>query len=495
MPQHVPASPRTAAPRSAQPSAAPPATPRRIVFLTRRDLGNPAAGGSELLVDKLADGLTRLGHQVTLVCGGPAARRDYRVVSAGGDLGHYLRARRTLARQVGDCDLLVEVCNGMPYLAPLWHRGPTLCLVNHVHTDLWDMRFGGGPLAPAGRLGRKLEHWALREGQRRNLMVAVSASTADALGGIGVARDRVRVVHNGVEEPGPRLPRSGEPLFLAMGRLVEYKRIDLLLRLWERVRPVTGGRLVIVGDGPERARLERLAGPGVEFTGHVTEAEKHRLLCAAWLLLHPSAVEGWGLVVTEAAMCATPAVGFDVPGLRDSVDDGVTGVLARGESSFAAAWCSLALSERRRASMGAAARERAAGYTWANTVRAFRDVAVEAATGRRPAPVTAAAPLPAPVPVVTVPAARVPVGGPAPSGGHVPTAAHAVTGGHAATGGHAPSGGTVMTAAPAPAVPVPAVPAARTPVSATPVPAPLSVPPSARVPGADEGGAPPSRRK
>ncbi|GGN56498.1 glycosyl hydrolase [Streptomyces albiflavescens] len=383
MPQHVPSPLRAALPRPAQHLPALPPQPRRIVFLARRDLGNPAAGGSELLVDRLAEGLTELGHQVTLLCGGPAAYRDYRVVSAGGDLGHFLRARPALHRQVGDCDLLVEVCNGLPYLAPLWHHGPTLCLVNHVHTDLWKMRFGG-PLAPAARLGRRLEHWALAGAQRRNLLVAVSPSTAHALRAIGVERDRIRVVHNGVEEPGPRASRSPEPLFVAMGRLVEYKRIDLLLRLWERVRPVTGGRLVIVGDGPERERLEQLAGPGVEFAGHVSEAEKHRLLCAAWLLLHPSAVEGWGLVVTEAAARETPAIAFDVPGLRDSVVDGETGLLARGESSFAAAWCTLALSTHRRTLMGKAARDRAARYRWNHTVRQFRAVAAEAVRGWTP---------------------------------------------------------------------------------------------------------------
>jgi glycosyltransferase involved in cell wall biosynthesis len=389
MPQHVPFSLLEPFPRSGRHTPAHPPQPRRIVFLARRDLGNPAAGGSELLVDRLADGLTRLGHQVTLLCGGPAAFRDYRVVSAGGDLSHYLRAKPSFARQVGDCDLLVEVCNGMPYLAPLWHDGPTLCLVNHVHTELWSMRFDG-PLAPAARLGRRLEHWALAgaqrkkhgKRQRKNLLVAVSSSTAHALRDIGVERERIRVVHNGVEEPGPRAKRSPEPLFVAVGRLVEYKRIDLLLRLWERVRPVTGGRLVIVGDGPERASLEQLAGPDVEFTGYVSDAEKHRLLCEAWLLLHPSAVEGWGLVVTEAAARETPAIAFDVPGLRDSVVDGETGVLARGESSFAAAWCALALSAERRALMGKAARERAARYRWDHTVRQFRAVASEAVRGR-----------------------------------------------------------------------------------------------------------------
>ncbi|MDX3134622.1 glycosyltransferase family 4 protein [Streptomyces europaeiscabiei] len=383
MPQHVPFSLVEVFPRLDRHRSADPPQPRRIVFLARRDLGNPAAGGSELLVDRLADGLTRLGHQVTLLCGGPAANRDYRVVSAGGDLSHHLRAKSAFARQVGDCDLLVEVCNGMPYLAPLWHHGPTMCLVNHVHTDVWQLRFGG-PLAPAARLGRRLEHWSLTVAQRRNLLVAVSPSTATALRSIGVERERIRVVHNGVEEPGPRSERSPEPLFVAVGRLVEYKRIDLLLRLWERVRPVTGGRLVIVGDGPERSRLEAMAGAGVEFAGHVSEAEKHRLLCAAWLLLHPSSVEGWGLVVTEAAVRETPSVAFDVPGLRDSVVDGETGVLARGESSFAAAWCALALSTDRRVLMGKAARERAAHYRWGHTVRQFRAVAAEAVRGWTP---------------------------------------------------------------------------------------------------------------
>lgn len=383
MPQHVPPvapSVTSLVPRQPMEPAieatsvqAPPA-PRRIVFLARRDLGNPAAGGSELLIDRIAQGLTAHGHQVTLLCGGPAAYRDYRVVSAGGDAGHFLRAKRALRRQVGDCDLLVEVSNGLPYLAPLWHRGPTLCLVNHVHTDLWGMRYP----APAARIGRKLEHWALAGTHKENLMVAVSGSTAGALRDLGVPGERIRIVHNGVEGPGQVAPKSREPLFLAVGRLVEYKRIDLLLRLWERVRPVTGGRLVIVGDGPERARLEAMAGPSVTFTGHVSEAEKHRLLCESWLLLHPSMVEGWGLVVMEAAARGTPAVGFDIPGLRDSIVDGSTGRLAQGESSFAAAWCSLTLSNERRNTMGQAAAQRAGSFGWDRTVQAFRSVAAEA---------------------------------------------------------------------------------------------------------------------
>jgi glycosyltransferase involved in cell wall biosynthesis len=180
-----------------------------------------------------------------------------------------------------------------------------------------------------------------------------------------------------VEPPAPLTPRSPEPLFLALGRLTDYKRIDLLLRLWERVRPVVGGRLLIVGDGPERRRLEALAGPGVTFTGRVCEEEKHRLLCAAWMLLHPAMIEGWGIVVAEAAIRRTPAIGFEVPGLLDSVLTGQTGILVRSEGEFASAWASLAIDHQTREAFGHAALSRAMQLQWSAAVEGFCRVADE----------------------------------------------------------------------------------------------------------------------
>src|SRR5215471_1600618 len=242
----------------------------------------------------------------------------------------------------------------MPYLAPLWTRRPVVCLVNHVHTDLWRLRFP----EPFAAIGRLTETAVMPWVHRNNLFLTVSASTFAALQDIGVDTDRIRLICNGVEPAPPPAPRSPEPLFLAFGRLAEYKRIDLLLRLWDRVRQVTGGRLVIAGDGPERARLESMAGGGVEFTGRVSEDEKHRLRAAAGLLLPPARIEGWGIVVAEAAVRHTPAIGFSVPGLKDSVIHNETGLLVRTEGEFASAWASLAIDHRRRAAMGRAAFER-----------------------------------------------------------------------------------------------------------------------------------------
>ncbi|MCQ4084750.1 glycosyltransferase family 4 protein [Streptomyces sp. RB6PN25] len=378
---------RTAPLPTADTAACPAPHRLHVAFLAGRDLASPHAGGSELLIDRLARGLVERGHRATLVCGGPVGRdRPYRVVRNGGAYSQFLSAPLAVRRRLGDCDLLVEVCNGLPYLSPVWLRSiPAVCLVNHVHSELWPIRFP----RPVAAVGRYAESVLMPRAHSGNLFVAVSPSTADALEEIGVARDRIRVITNGVEDATAIAPEAPAPLFLALGRLADYKRIDLLLRLWERVRRVTAGTLVIAGDGPERQRLEQLAGPGVRFTGRISEADKHRLLCEAWLLLHPAQVEGWGLVITEAAVRRTPAVGFDVPGLRDSVVSGSTGLLTTTESGFASAWASLALDPRRREAMGAAARRRALDLQWTTTVERFAAVVTEAlhrsavATARR----------------------------------------------------------------------------------------------------------------
>jgi glycosyltransferase involved in cell wall biosynthesis len=351
-----------------------PRTGRRVLIVAWRDVASPHAGGSELLVDQLAAGLTARGDQVTLLCGGPSAGHAYEVVRSGGPYTQFLRAPLAYRRQVRDCDVVVEVCNGMPFLTPLWADKPTVCMVNHVHTDLWPLRFR----PPVSTVGQFLEQRVMPWVHRRNLVVTVSASTAKELQGLGVDRERIRMLNNGAAPAGPPVPRSRRPLFLALGRLAEYKRIDLLLRLWERVRPVVGGRLVIAGDGPERPALEAMAGPDVLFTGRVSERRKHQLLGSSWLLLHPALIEGWGIVVTEAALRGTPTVGFDVPGLRDSVDDGRTGLLARTEAAYASSWAALALDPSRRADMGEAARQRAAELRWSTAVRHFSAVLDEA---------------------------------------------------------------------------------------------------------------------
>ena len=149
--------------------------------------------------------------------------------------------------------------------------------------------------------------------------------------------------------------------------------------MWDRVRPRTGGTLVIIGDGPERSRLERAAGPGVHFLGAVDERRKREELAAAWILVHTARHEGWGVVVMEAAIAGVPTLGFDVPGVRDSVADGHTGILAENEDDFVAQWESVSHDGMRRAALGRSARDRAATFTWTRAGDEFEKIVVDVA--------------------------------------------------------------------------------------------------------------------
>ena len=344
----------------------------RIAFMSWRDLANEQAGGSEIFIDRLAVALMDLGHEVAHLCGGPVGIRPYPVFDMGGTFTQYVRAPFVHHRVARDWDLLVDTENGLPYFSPLWRNKPILVCVHHVHSEQWDQRFP----RPLAAIGRFAEAKIMPLAYRRVPFMAVSPSTASALEDIGVDGKRIHVLHNGVDLPTVTVDEpSAEPLFICAGRLVPHKRIDLLLRVWDQVRPVVGGTLVVMGDGPERASLEALAGDGVIFTGRVDEDEKWRLLGSAWALIHPAHHEGWGIVIIEAGSVGTPALGFAVPGVRDAIVDGQTGILVHSESDLARQWIALVndCSLRNRLSEGA--RRYASGFRWEQVARDFSNIA------------------------------------------------------------------------------------------------------------------------
>ena len=330
-------------------------------------------------------GLAARGHEVTLVCGGPVAAHDYEVVDAGGTYSQYLRAPWICMRRFRGADVIIDSENGIPYFTPLWRRGPSLCLVHHVHTDQWTMRFP----RPVASVARAMERHMMPAVYRRRLFVAVSASTANALEDIGVSPAQIRVIESGVDVPrGPLLSPSSEPLFVTLTRLVPHKRVDLLLEAWRIAQPVTGGRFVVIGTGPELAVLRnRAVGiAGAELRGWVEENEKDRLLGEAWFLVHGAHHEGWGIAIMEAAAMGTPALVVDAPGVRDSVVDGVTGVVVNVPErdmveGLATEWIALASDAERRASLAKSARQRADGYVWDNVVDKWVSAVNEVSAG------------------------------------------------------------------------------------------------------------------
>jgi glycosyltransferase involved in cell wall biosynthesis/SAM-dependent methyltransferase len=344
----------------------------RIVFVAWRDLAHPYAGGSEVLVDNLASELSRRGHEVVLVCGGPVGERPYPVVDAGGTFAQYLRAP-LIARRYRDWDLLVDVHNGIGFASPLWWRRPRLSLFHHLHEEQWHQYFP--PLV--ARAGSFFERRLMPRLYRSTPFVTVSASSAADLERIGVHPDAIHVTFNGVSPALLAEPEaaSQSPLFVALGRLTVFKGVDRVLAAWPAVRAATGGRLVIIGDGPERDKLRAIASEGVELAGRASDDEKRQLLGEAWLLVHGAHHEGWGIAIIEAAAQCTPAIGFDVAGVRDAIIDGETGVLVDTPTQLTQAWLELAEDAERREKLGRRARERAQAFTVAASTDAFLEAA------------------------------------------------------------------------------------------------------------------------
>ena len=124
--------------------------------------------------------------------------------------------------------------------------------------------------------------------------------------------------------------RPSGDYWLIISRLVSYKRFDLAVRACNRLRVP----LVIAGEGPERQRLERMAGPTVRFAGRVSDEEAATLVRGCRGLLFPGE-DDFGMVMVEVQAAGRPVVAYARGGARDAVLDGATGCLFQDQSEDA----------------------------------------------------------------------------------------------------------------------------------------------------------------
>ena len=350
-----------------------------ILVLNWLDPLNPQSGGAEVHLREIFRRLVERGHSVTLLCSAWAESPP--LAEIDGIEVHRIAGRYTLSLAVPSYfrrrlkrrrfDLVVEDLNKVPFFSPLWANAPVALIVHHLFGTT-AFREASPPLA--------LATWMLElpvpRIYRHVPTTVVSKSTREDLVRRGMEKHRIEVIPNGVDfkklTPIPSGDRFPEPTLLYVGRLKQYKRIDLILRaLAVLSHRGIKCKLVITGRGSHGLRLKKLSvslgiGDRVEFLGYVSETDKIELLQKSWIHLLTSPKEGWGIANIEAAACGTPTIASDSPGLRDSVLDGKSGVLVpHGDVEVLAQRIEdLLADEKLRGQMALEARRFAEGFSW-----------------------------------------------------------------------------------------------------------------------------------
>jgi len=353
---------------------------RRIDVLAWRDFDDPEAGGSELHAHRVIAAWSKAGLDVSMTTssvpgGRRVVRRDgYRVIRRAGRYSVFPRSILSGALgRIGTGDGVVEIWNGMPFFSPVWSRSPQITFLHHVHAEMWKMVLPRG-MAEAGHL---LEHRIAPPLYRRSRIVTLSESSkAEIVERLHLPADRISVTPPGVE---PRFSPGGErspvPLVVAVGRLVPVKQFHLLVEALVRLKAdVPDLRAVIAGEGYERPALEALLrGHGAEewirLPGFVDDEALVDLYRRSWVVASSSLREGWGMTVTEAGACGTPAVATRIGGHADAVVDGQSGILVDGTDGMVSALRAVLRDEVLRRRLGVGALDRASRLTWDATAR------------------------------------------------------------------------------------------------------------------------------
>ncbi len=345
-----------------------------------RDIRHPRKGGAEVLTYGIFRQLVERGHRVTWFTGSfPGAQPNETI--GGVDIvrrGNALTVRAhayAYYREALGVDVVVDEVNTLPFMTPVYSRSPVVACIHQLAREVWFYE------APPGvaQIGYAMEPVYLRP-YRKTPTLTLSASSAKSLrseagftGPIGI----MPLAIDQYEAAPPLALDQRDHVIVSLGRVTRSKRLDHQLKALALLKepPFDRLRLQIVGDGTKeiRASLNALAeslgvAGRLEWMGFVEETAKRQLLARARVLVMTSVREGWGLAVSEANLAGTPAIGYKIPGLKDSIRHGETGsVTEESPHALAQAIRDMLSDHVRYSVLAAAAQEDARGLTWEGT--------------------------------------------------------------------------------------------------------------------------------
>lgn len=311
-----------------------------ILWLTWKDRKNPQSGGAEVINEGLATKLAIEGHQVKFLVAGFKKGKEserklgFEIIRVGNRFTLYWEAYRYFQKHLQKWpDLIIEEINTVPFFTQFYTTRKKILIIYQLCREVWFYQF---PF-PFSVLGYLLELIYLRL-LNGNKVLTESESTMRELVKFGFKPENISIFPIGIPSLKPvSLTKFSKFTLLSCGSIRSMKRTQDQIKAFEIAKlKIPDLRLVIIGDSNNSYGQKTLGiikssrcKKDIMYLGKIGVKEKYKLMARCQLLLVTSVKEGWCLVVTEANSQRTPAIVYNVDGLRDSVKSGKTGLLCK----------------------------------------------------------------------------------------------------------------------------------------------------------------------
>lgn len=317
-----------------------------VLFLSWRDIKSPKYGGAEICTYEMmryADlSILRIIHFSPMFDGANSIEYidGITYIRKGNILSLIWECKKFYAINKNNIDYVVDQCNTYRFFTKFWvEHKKRIFFIHQLTREIWDVQLK----FPFNKIGKLIENPMLKM-NKDDLTITVSESTKKDLEAIGFKPQKIKLIQSAINfEPWNKeafYKKELMPTFIYVGRFAKYKGIDTCISAFGEFKKINNdAKLWIVGKKDDKY-IERSLAPiclqygllidkDIVFYGFVTEDKKLELMSRAHLLLFPSIREGWGLIITEAAVVGTPSIVFNSPGIVDAVDFGNAGYIAK----------------------------------------------------------------------------------------------------------------------------------------------------------------------
>lgn len=315
---------------------------KRILILQRKDIANPYSGGGVRVLHKIAKKLVEYGNDVTWISGNFKGGSKSDIIDGISIIrlqsgialffclifNHFNKLRH-------DFDLVIEAMTPIPFFTTIFMKNlKIIAVIYHLANNAIFMA-GENNLSFLINIPIRVLERLIPIFYKNTPILTFSSTAKCELIDYGINENNIFLAQEGIKlnKYRPIKQKSSYPHIIHVGRIVKYKGIQYIMKSLPTIKKeIPNIKFSIVGTGPYKSKLQKLVkelglADNVIFHGYVSEIKKMELLSEAHLLIMTSIKEGWATPVIEANACGTIAIGFNNPGIKETIVNGETGFL------------------------------------------------------------------------------------------------------------------------------------------------------------------------